>query len=489
MSPFLAGSLVFSASAAVLVLEILAARLLAPYTGVTIETYTAVIGVCLAGIAVGSWYGGKLADRVTPEKLLGRALTLGGGLALLSGVLVDTIGPGVAGNGPFASVVLATFAFFAPAAVLSSVTPTVAKLRIRDLDSTGSVVGFLSALGTAGALVGTFVTGFILVAALPSRVIVTSVGIALVIAGAVVWWRLDPPLKSGRVGVLVVLVLVGGTLGFAVSPCAFESPYFCGRIVPDPVREGGRTLVLDNLRHSYVDLVDPTHLEFDYTKRFAGLVASHVADGEEISVLHIGGGGFTLPRYWPTEHEVDRNVVLEVDSDLVDVAEQRLGLTPDDEITVRIGDARRLIDDEPTDVYDVVVEDAFGALAVPWHLTTEEMLAKVRRVLTPDGLYLVNLIDYPPLGFAKAETATLLAHFEHVAVLAEQDKLVGDAGGNLVLAASDVPIDVPAAVALTRERGDASVDALEGEELADWIGDARVLRDDFAPVDQLLTPP
>jgi spermidine synthase len=487
MSPLVAGTVVFSTSAAVLVLEILAARLLAPYTGVTIETYTAVIGVVLAGIALGSWYGGRLADRITPERLLGRAVTLGGGLALISGVLVDTIGPGVAGNGPFASIVLALFAFFAPAAVLSTVTPTVAKLRIRDLEHTGSVVGFLSALGTAGALFGTFVTGFVLIAALPSRVIVTAIGVALVLGGVALWWKLERSIKPGRLASLVVVVVAGGALGVVVSPCDFESPYFCGRIVADPARGGGRTLVLDNLRHSYVDLDDPAHLEFAYSQRFAALAETRLAEDEPISVLHIGGGGFTLPRYWPTVVEVERNVVLEVDGDLLEVARTQLGFEPG-EVAVRIGDARRLIDDEPTGTYDLVVEDAFGALAVPWHLTTEEMLAKVRRVLSPDGLYLVNLIDFPPMSFARAETATLLAHFEYVAVLAEPDTLAGTDGGNVVLAASDTSIDLEAALARSAERPDETA-ALAGDGLARWVGDAGVLRDDFAPVDQLLTAP
>jgi len=488
MSPVLAGSLVFCTSASILVLEILAARLLAPYVGVTIETYTAVIGVVLAGIALGSWYGGKLADRIAPQRLLGRAVTLGGGLALLSGVLVDALGPGVAGGGPGATVILAAVAFFAPAAVLSSVPPTVAKLRIRDLDTSGSVVGFLSAVGTGGALVGTFLTGFVLVAAWPSRAIVTSVGIALVLAGLALWWKLDRSLTRGGVAALILIVLVGGTLGFTVSPCEFESPYFCGRIDADPTSPSGRTLVLDNLRHSYVDLEGPSHLEFAYARRFDELVSVQTREDAPLSVLHIGGGGFTLPRYWPTIRDVERNVVLEVDADLVEVARTRLGLSDDDGVTVRIGDARQTIDDEPTGAYDVVVEDAFGAVAVPWHLTTQEMLGKVQRVLTSDGFYLINLIDYPPLGFAKAETATLLSRFDEVAVLADPQVLADDQGGNLVLAASDTSIDLDAVLARAEGEGDA-VGALTGQALTTWVGDASPLRDDFAPVDQLLSAP
>ena len=71
-------SLVFVCSAAVLMLEILAGRLLAPYVGISLETYTSIIGTVLAGIAVGAWVGGKLADRIDPRRLLGPTVALGG---------------------------------------------------------------------------------------------------------------------------------------------------------------------------------------------------------------------------------------------------------------------------------------------------------------------------------------------------------------------------------------------------------------------------
>ena len=92
-----------------------------------------------------------------------------------------------------------------------------------------------------------------------------------------------------------------------------------------------------------------------------------------------------------------------------------------------------------------------------------------------------------PLGFARAELATLGAVFDHVALAAEPDTLAGSGGGNLVAVASDAPIDVTAFV---EEMGAADLDwsAIEGAVLERWIGDADVLVDDHAPVDQLLTP-
>ena len=94
MSPALAGATVFYTSGAVLVLEILALRLLAPYVGVTLETYTATLATVLAGISVGTWVGGYAADRVDPRRLVGPLLVAGGVLSLLSVPLVRALGSG-----------------------------------------------------------------------------------------------------------------------------------------------------------------------------------------------------------------------------------------------------------------------------------------------------------------------------------------------------------------------------------------------------------
>src|SRR5688572_30587109 len=116
MPPVAAALLVFSTSAAVLVLEILAGRLLAPFVGVTLETYTGIIGTVLAGISLGTWWGGKLADRSDPRGTLGPMLVLGGALSICSVPVVRAIGGLGLGSGPFAIVVLALLGFFAPSA-------------------------------------------------------------------------------------------------------------------------------------------------------------------------------------------------------------------------------------------------------------------------------------------------------------------------------------------------------------------------------------
>ena len=488
MSSPLGAVLVLLTSAAVLVLEVLVTRLVAPYVGLTLETYTAAIGVALAAIAGGAALGGRVADRVDPRRWLGPATALGGVLLLLARPTVVALGP-LLGPGPAATVLLVAAAVGPAVLVLSAVPPGVVKLRLRSLAETGATVGRLSALGTLGALAGTFLTGFVLLSALPTSRVLLVTGSLLAVAGVALAVDLprraagaDPP--SGRVlsALAAGAALAGAVLVAVQPPCDRETRYYCAQVVADPSREGGRTLVLDGLRHSYVDLDDPEHLEFDYAQRFADALA--VQPPGPLDVLHIGLGGGTLPRYLASARPGTRSTVLEVDPGVLALDRERLGLVPGPDLQVLVGDARTSIAAQPTDAYDVVVGDAFGSLAVPWHLATREMAAQVRRVLRPGGAYLLNVIDNPPSAFARAETATLRAEFAHVVLLGSAAQQAGGVGGNYVLVASDAPLPRQRLEQLGSARGRTNGVG----DAAAFAGDAQVLTDDDAPVDQLLTP-
>ena len=465
-----AHALVFYTSAVVLVLEILAGRLMAPFVGVSLETFTGIIGTILAGMATGSAVGGRLADARSPARLLGPTLVIGGALAALGVPIIAVLGPNV-GSDPISIVLLAGLSFFAPAAALSAVSPMIAKIRLADLEETGKVVGSLSASGTAGALVGTFVTGFVLVSAIPSRPIVLGAGASLVVVGLYLSARLGS-FPLGRNLALAALVVIGLS-SLTPNNCTIESAYACIQIERDPARPTGRSLYLDGLRHSYVDLADPTHLEFRYFRLFADVLAS-LPEGPG-SALHIGGAGFAFPRYVNEVRPGSDGYVLEIDDALVDVARDQLGLVTGPDLRLRVGDARTALPDLATDRYDLIVGDAFSGVSVPWHLTTIEVMAELQRALTPQGILMINVIDGGENRFARAELATLLEQFEHVALIAPaEDAHVA----NQVLIASDEPLP------------DIEVDPSDGElwtgrEVFDYVGSARVLTDDFAPADQM----
>ncbi|WP_238014182.1 fused MFS/spermidine synthase [Dactylosporangium sp. AC04546] len=471
-----AAGLVFLTSGAVLVLEIAGLRLVGPYVGVTLETSTAIIGVALGAIAYGAWTGGWLADRnLDPAKLLSPLLLLGAATTAATLPLVRVAGEWLRGTDPGSVMLLAMLTLFVPAALLSAVTPLVVKLQLGDLGHTGRVVGKLSSVGTLGGITATFGTGFVLVAAVPTSGILYGLAGILTVAGFLFmgYWR-----KRAPVTVALAVVACGVPIAIvAPNPCEVESAYHCATVTADPARPSGRTLLLNGAQHSYVDLDDPRHLEFAYTRWIASYVDALPAG--RLDALHLGGGGFTMPGYLAATRPGTDSLVLELDAKLVELDRRRLGLRTGPSLRVVTGDARANLSSVASSSRDLVIGDAFGHLAVPWHLTTRELVEDVRRVLRPGGVYALNVIDGTARRFVRAELATIAAVFPHVALVAPPSAVAGRVGSNFVILASASPL-----LAFSPP-DDASV--VTGSALRDFVGSAAVLTDDHAPVDQLLT--
>ncbi|MCA2213065.1 fused MFS/spermidine synthase [Jidongwangia harbinensis] len=489
----LATALVFFASGAVLVLEIVALRLVGPYVGVTLQVSSSVIGIALGAIAYGTWLGGRLADRFDPRLLLAPALILAAIGTAVTLPLVRWGGEVLRGGAAPAVLLLAAMAVFLPAFLLSAISPLVVKLQLGDLRRTGQVVGRLSSVGTLGAITATLGTGFVVVAAMPSSWILLTLAAVLAVAGfGLGWWlrRQDPaaslPGRARTRAVLATVGLAGAGLGaVAPTPCDVETAYHCAQVTNDRDAPGGRLLILNSARHSYVDLNDPTHLEFAYTQWLGAITDMVRLPGTPIDALHIGGGGFTVPTYVRTTRAGSDQVVLELDGELVELDRELLGLRTGPDLRVRVGDARVHVAEEPTGGYDLVIGDAFGHLVVPWHLATREMAADISRVLRADGIYAQNVIDYPPNRFIRAELATVADVFPHVALVAPPAALAGETGSNFVIVASRSPLRLDQ-IRQRLDLVDEPVTLLSGADLTRFIDGARVLTDDYAPVDQLL---
>ena len=221
-------------------------------------------------------------------------------------------------------------------------------------------------------------------------------------------------------------------------------------------------------------------LDSDYTNTMADTVAAMIPAGP-IDVLFIGGGGFTLPRYFPAIRPNSTSTVFEIDQGLVELSVEQLGLDMDaPSMSIRVGDARLLLAREPEQAYDVVVGDAFSGLAVPWHLTTEEFLHEIGRSPQARRAIRPQCHRPRPLRFVRAELATLALVFTYVAVIAPDPLVTGVDGGNFVLVGSQIPIDAVAIAGQIASRdGDEIVYA--GSDAATFIDGASPLRDDFAP--------
>jgi spermidine synthase len=202
----------------------------------------------------------------------------------------------------------------------------------------------------------------------------------------------------------------------------------------------GWMLSIDGVASSYVDLADPTRLEFEYVQWIGALLDCLGEPGSPLEVAHLGGGAFTLPRYVAATRPGSTQVAFEYDERLVTLAKETLGLRTSPRLRVRVLDARVGLQKLRTDSHDVVVRDAFVGTDVPPHLTTVQFAREVDRVLRHGGVYILNLADKPPLRVLRAEAATLLEVFRHVLLVTESAILRGRRYGNVVLAASNRPL-------------------------------------------------
>jgi spermidine synthase len=262
----------------------------------------------------------------------------------------------------------------------------------------------------------------------------------------------------------------------AAPPYDLQASHSVVSIESDPSRPTGRMVFLDGHESSYVDLADPTHLEFSYVRRIGDVIDLIRPPGKPLDVLHIGGGGFTLPRYVAATRPRSRQIVFEYDGELVRIAREHLGLVSSPGIRVRVGDARARLAERPDASADVVIGDAFSGVVVPAHLATREFAAEVRRVLRPDGVYLLNVIDCPPLRVSRAEAATLLGEFAEVALAADRDLLRERDAGNVVFLASGVELPLPS-LRRVATRGTYPDDVLDRAAVVRFAGSAAVATD------------
>jgi spermidine synthase len=225
---------------------------------------------------------------------------------------------------------------------------------------------------------------------------------------------------------------------------------------------------------SYVDLDEPEHLEFAYV-RLVGDVLDLLAPElpGRLDTLHLGGGACTLARYVAATRPGSRQLVVEVDAGLADLVRTQLGTAG---FRLRVGDAREVLTGLPDGGSDAVVGDVFVGAALPPHTSTVEHVSEVRRVLRAGGTYVVNVADGPPLPFARACAATLLAVFPHVVLLADPGVLRGRRFGNVVLAGSAVPLPVDG-LRRRAARAAGTARVVAGEDLRAFTGGARPVTD------------
>ncbi|MED7930270.1 fused MFS/spermidine synthase [Nonomuraea sp. LP-02] len=252
-------------------------------------------------------------------------------------------------------------------------------------------------------------------------------------------------------------------------------------LLRDLDRQDGWVLSKDGVPQSYVDLKDPTFLEFEYVRLMADVI--DLLDEGPLSCLHVGGGACSIPRYVSATRPGSRHIVVEPDGLLVNLVREQLDLRSVPRLKVIVEGGRTGTGKVWDDTADLVVLDAFTGATMPIELATAEYMGDLARVLRPEGTLLINLADGKGLAFARRLVATVTETFRHVTLLAEPGILRGRRFGNLIVAASraELPVDLltrRAAGGLTQAR------CVHGEALTNFIAGAPPIRDG----DHVLTP-
>jgi tetratricopeptide (TPR) repeat protein/MFS family permease len=453
------GITVFISSGCIMVLELVAGRIIARHLGASLYTWTAVIGVVLAGITIGNFLGGRIADRLPARKALSILLGISSVICVIVIMLNDTVGEWLwlwKLSWPAHIFTQVALVFILPSILLGTISPVIAKMALDKGLPTGRTVGDIYACGAAGSIIGTFLTGFYLIAALGTITIIWMVAAVLLLMAILYWARL------WVLYIWAVIFIILMTMGIAPAKWAESAGLAFGvRIPVDPSilyetesqysyiavqqlskEPDSRIFLEDKLIHSEIIMNDVMNLPYFYSKVYDGLTEGLTKD--KISVMVIGGGGYAYPQYlekrWPGSH-ID---VVEIDPAVTEAAIKAFGLSRNSSINTITMDARNYVDEllnkqhngEEIPRYNFIYEDAFNDYSVPFQLVTREFNDKIAKILTDDGVYMINVIDIFDSGrFLGALINTLEKTFPYVYVIGEYAVLPSNRDTYVIVAA------------------------------------------------------
>jgi spermidine synthase len=424
--------------ALVMVVEIMGARVIGPFFGMTIHVWTALISVTLIALSLGYAIGGALADRRPSADVLFGLLFFAGIASLSVPLLRAPVVERAAAHGLRLGAFLSALALFGPLLLLlGCVTPYVVRLAARGMERLGRTVGAFYALSTLGSVAGSLLTGYWLIERFGVRGVFLLAGATLIALSAAYFALFR------RVFVALALLALpafvppdlraGAELGRASDVTRLERREgLYGTLQVLEYRYGTRrvrSLVLDGLTQSGMD-VDERLSVYEYTYHMQFLPRSMRPEGR--TALAIGLGAGLIPGWYAARGV--RTDVVEINPEVARLARDYFGFRTDG--SVYLADARRFLA-EPGPRYDYILMDAFGGDSVPSHLLSLECLRLLGARLERDGVLALNLIG--GVGEDSLATAAVVRTLEEVFPTVELypafDAEPGGSFGNVIVIA------------------------------------------------------
>lgn len=481
-------TIVFISGAIVMMLEITGSRVLAPYLGTSIFVWTSLIGIVLGSLSLGYFWGGKLADKNPTYQNLSLILIIS---ALLVGL--TTFFKEIILNFLYENItdlrtgaVIAATVLFAPVSVLlGMVSPYAIKLKMKDLEKSGSTAGNLYAVSTIGSIVGTFLTGFFLLAYFGNTKLLLILGILLALISLLAY---SEKLNKAKIATVILLAFYFGALeniqnvfGKTGNIIDLDTLYNRVWIYEDTDKATGQQILKLGLNKtsSSAMFLESDELVFEYTK-FYNLAKHFKPDLKK--ALMISGGAYSYPKEFLKKFPKANLDVVEIDPALTEIAKKYFHLKESPRLKSYHEDGRTFLN-RTENTYDVIFGDAFQAFyAIPHQLTTLEAVEKMSDKLSKNGLVILNIIstiEGDAGKFLQAEYKTFKEVFPQVYIFPVQYPENGQLLQNIIL------------VALKSEKEQAFTDL--DPELNQYLKhlwkneipqNIPILTDDFAPVDQ-----
>lgn len=393
-------ALVFVTGSIVLIIEVIAVRILAPYFGNTLFSISSVLSVVLLALSVGYWYGGILADKGVTRSIFYTLIVASGSVLLMIEVVRLSVLDYISKvfsivSGPLVASVLL---FILPSFLLGMLSPLAIKLKVQEDKKMGigRVTGGMFFWSTVGSILGSLLAGFVLIPLFGIHAIIVGTGVVLLLIGGIP--VLVTTTTSSRhmllVTTLAALTVLGVQSGSAAlgDTVVYRDDGLYGQITILKSERDGRVahhLLIDNeLSGAAYD--DSNDMVYDYTKYFQ-LYKAYGLQSIGRS-LNIGGGPYTIPRALlnePGDGVVD---VVEIEPRLIDLAHRYFGLPYSDRLQNHIDDGRRYLarNDQK---YDYIFADVYKSLvSIPSHFTTNEFFELAKSRLNENGLFMSNVI-------------------------------------------------------------------------------------------------
>jgi spermidine synthase len=350
---------------------------------------------------------------------------------------------------------------------------------VKSLEATGKAVGSLYAISTLGSIAGTFLAGFFLIPHFGSTKIL------YILAGtlAATSILLAPRRRALMNGVtLAVLALLGWRTAESGS-IKVETLYNSVWIgdYPDP-RSGRMVRVMSlNSQSSSKMFLDSDDLVEEYAKYYN--LAAHFAPGFH-SALMIGGAAYSYPREYLRRFPGATLDVVEIDPQVTELAREYFRLEDDPRLGIYHQDARIFLN-ETAKKYDVFFGDVFQSVfSIPFHLTTRETAQRVDRLLSDNGVVILNTISsIEGRGgmFLRALFATYREVFPQVYLFPVDDPADGGRVQNVMLVALKTRMPPPF------HSDDPQLERYLGHRWTREVpADVPPLTDDHAPVEYYL---